>query len=111
MYVVDRKQRALRFALPTALRWLVHANAAVRSERIAYVRIDHLQIEPFGVEVAAGPPFRIGVLGMLRVSHDCEELEITVRPPDVLTRSGARAVDACGNPKLWLECKPAFEFD
>ena len=90
---------------------LAHANAAVGPEGVADVLIGQLQIEPFGIEVAAGPALGVAVLGIVGVGDDVEELGVAMDAANILGRSGAGAVDAAGGARRRVEGKEAFELD
>ena len=89
----------------------MEADAAVGSEGVPDVFVGHLAIEPFRVEVAAGPPFSIAVLGIVGVSDDFEEAAIAVDAANILGWSGPRAVDAGGPARRGIEGEESFELD
>src|SRR5436853_556312 len=89
--------------------WLVEADAAVGPEGVADVLAGHLAVEPFGVEVAAGPALGVAVLGVVGIGDDVQESGVTVNAADILGRSGA--IDAAGGARRRVEGEQPFELD
>ena len=87
------------------------ADAAVGPEGVADVLVGHLAVEPFGVEVTAGPAFGVAVLGIVGVGNDVEESGIAMDAADILGRPGAGAVNATGGARRQVEGEQPLELD
>jgi hypothetical protein len=73
---------------------LIHTDPTVCTQRVAHLSITQVAIEPVGIEVAAGPPLRVAMFGMLRVSDNLQKVLVTTWTADVLRRPRTSAVDA-----------------
>ena len=90
---------------------LVEADAAVGSESVPHVFVGHLAIEPFRVEMAAGPSFGIAVLGIAGVGDDFEEAGIEVDAANILGGPGTRAIDTGRPARRRVEGEEPFKRD
>jgi hypothetical protein len=89
----------------------VEADAAVGPEGIADILVGHLAIEPFRVEMAAGPTFGIAMLGVAGIGDDVEEAGIAVDAADILGWTGTPALDAARAARRRVEGEEPFELD
>ena len=98
-------------ASPPSGQGLVHSDGAISTECHFDVFVGHLQIEPFRIEVAAGPSFRVAMLFMPAFSHDLEESGIARNTANILRRPRAGAIDACRYAWCWIHREQAFELN
>ncbi len=90
---------------------LAEADAAVGCDGVAHVLVDHLAVEPFRIEVAAGPAFGFAVVGMLGVGDDLEEIGIAADTTDILGWAGTSTVDAAGRARRRVESEEPLDVD
>jgi hypothetical protein len=89
----------------------MQAPAHIWPESVSHVLVGQCEVEPFGVEVTAAPAFQVGMLGIVGIGHDGEEVLVARYPADIFGRPGAGTGDAGGCARRFVEGQEGLDLD